>query len=266
MMAEAVGKATGRPGVCFVTRGPGATNASAGIHIAKQDSTPLIMFVGQIERGFRDREAFQELDYLVSRAFYMATSGRPGPVVLALPKDMLSQASTAALPGPFEPVEVAPSAEDMARLKELILAAERPLFVLGGSRWTPAACVDVRGFAERFDMPVMTSYRRSWLFDALHPCYAVDLGLAPNPKLVARVKAADLVVLIGGRLGEIPSQGYNLFRIPAPQTTFVHVHPGVEELGKVYRPTLAINASPIRMAAALAALESPVPFRPTTIP
>jgi acetolactate synthase-1/2/3 large subunit len=279
MMAEAVGKATGRPGICFVTRGPGATNASAGIHIARQDSTPLIMFVGQVERGVRDREAFQELDYravfgglakwateiddparvpeYVSRAFYTAAGGRPGPVVLALPKDMLGESVDVADAPPFEPVETSPGSEDLARLARLIATAERPIFVLGGSRWSEAACDDIRRFAEAFDMPVATSYRRAPLFDALHPCYAGDLGLAPNPKLVARVKAADLVVVLGGRLGEIPSQGYTLFDIPGPQTALVHIHPGAEELGRVYRPHLAINASPIRTAAALAALEPP---------
>ena len=288
MMAEAIGKATGRPGICFVTRGPGATNASAGLHIAKQDSTPLIMFVGQVERGVRDREAFQELDYravfgsmtkwtteideaeripeLVSRAFYTATNGRPGPVVLALPKDMLSEPSGQACAGPFTPIETAPDPKDVTRLADLIAQAARPLVLLGGTRWTESACADIRLFGERYGLPVVTSYRRSWLFDALHPNYAGDLGLAPNPKLVQRVKASDLVILIGGRLGEIPSQGYSLFDIPKAGTSLVHVHPGIEELGRVYRPDLAINASPARMAAALAALEPPLaqPWRDET--
>ncbi|HEX4180484.1 MAG TPA: thiamine pyrophosphate-binding protein [Caulobacteraceae bacterium] len=279
MMAEAVGKATGRPGVCFVTRGPGATNATPGIHIARQDSTPVIMFVGQVERGVREREAFQELDYravfggmtkwateiddpdrvpeLVTRAFYTATAGRPGPVVVALPKDMLSERCRTPLAPAFAPVETAPAAEDMATLEALIAGAERPVMVLGGPRWTEAACAAARRFAERFDMPVATSYRRGPLFDALHRCYAGDLGLGPNPKLVARVKASDLVIFVGGRINEITAQGYTLFDIPEPRTRLVHIHPGAEELGRIYSPHLAINASPIRFAAALEALTPP---------
>jgi len=279
MMAEAVGKATGKPGVCFVTRGPGATNASAGIHIAHQDSTPMIMFVGQVERGLKDRESFQELDYravfgsmtkwtteidvaervpeLVSRAFFTAANGRPGPVVVALPKDMLNEPTWSEDGAAFRAVETAPGDEDMAELSALISKAKRPLFVLGGPRWDENARAAVHTFAERFDMPVMTSYRRATLFDPLHPNYAGDLGLAPNPKLVARVKAADLIVCVGGRLGEIPTQGYSLLDIPSPKTRLVHVHTGPEELGQVYNPHLAINASPKRFAAALAKLAPP---------
>ncbi len=279
MMAEAVGKATGKPGVCFVTRGPGATNASAGIHIAHQDSTPMIMFVGQVERGLKDREAFQELDYravfgsmtkwtteldvaertpeIVSRAFHTAANGRPGPVVVALPKDVLNEPIWAEDGAPFKAIETAPGEEDIEQLSVLISKAKRPIFVLGGPRWDEAARDAVHRFAERFDMPVMTSYRRMTLFDPLHPCYAGDLGLGPNPKLIARVRAADLIVCVGGRLGEIPTQGYELLEIPSPKTTLVHVHPGAEELGRVYNPHLAIHASPKRFAAALARLEPP---------
>jgi len=273
MMAEAVGKTTGRPGICFVTRGPGATNASAGIHIAQQDSTPMIMFVGQVETSVRQREAFQELDYravfgsmtkwtvevddptriteFVSRAFYTACSGRPGPVVVALPKDVLSERVNIPDAPPFAPVETSPGEEEMARLGELLAEARNPLIVLGGSRWSETARRQIHEFAERTGLPIATSYRRSTLFDPLHPLYAGDLGLGPNPKLVARAKAADLLVLVGGRLGEIPSQGYSLLSSPAPQTKFVHIHPGAEELGKVYRPHLAIHATPNRFVAAL---------------
>ena len=273
MMAEAYGKATGRPGICFVTRGPGAMNAAPGIHIAKQDSTPVIMFVGQVERGVREREAFQELDYravfgsmtkwvteidqpdrvseLVSRAFYTACAGRPGPVVIALPEDMLRERVGIGDAPKFEPVETGPGDPEIAALEVLLGEAARPLLVVGGSRWSPAACQNIRRFAERFDLPVMNSYRRLPLFDPLHPNYAGDLGLAPNPKLIARVKNSDLVIVAGGRLGEIPTQGYSLFDIPAPQMKLVHVHAGVEELGRVYRPHLAIHASPQRFAAAL---------------
>ncbi|WP_336488004.1 thiamine pyrophosphate-binding protein [Methylobacterium nigriterrae] len=279
MMAEAHGKATGRPGICFVTRGPGATNASAGIHIAQQDSSPMIMFVGQVERGQRDREAFQELDYratfgplakwateidqaervpeYVSRAFHTATSGRPGPVVMALPKDMLKESVTAPLAAPWQPVEAAPGADELARLARLLAEARRPFLLLGGSRWTEAAHADIHAFADRFDLPVATSYRRLPLFDPLHPAYAGDLGLGANPKLVARAKASDLLIVLGGRLGEIPSQGYAVLDIPNPGPRLVHIHPGPEELGRVYVPHLAINAAPARMAAALAALEAP---------
>ena len=276
MMAEAVGKTTGRPGICFVTRGPGATNASAGIHIAQQDSTPMIMFVGQVETPVREREAFQELDYravfgsmtkwtvevdhpgriteFVSRAFYTASSGRPGPVVVALPKDVLSERVSIANAPPFEPVETSPGEEEMARLGELLAESKNPLLVLGGSRWSEVARRQIHEFADLTGLPIATSYRRSTLFDCLHPLYAGDLGLGPNPKLVARAKAADLLVLVGGRLGEIPSQGYSLLSSPSPQTKLVHVHPGAEEIGRVYRPHLAIHASPTRFVAALGRL------------
>ena len=273
MMAEAVGKTTGRPGICFVTRGPGATNASAGVHIAQQDSTPMIVFVGQVETSVRERDAFQELDYravfgsmtkwtvevdnanriteFVSRAFYTASSGRPGPVVVALPKNVLSERVSVANAPAFEPVETSPGYEEMARLGELLAESKNPLFVLGGSRWSEAARGQIHEFADLTGLPVATSYRRSTLFDPLHPLYAGDLGLGPNPKLVARAKAADLLVLVGGRLGEIPSQGYSLLSSPSPQTKLVHIHPGAEEIGLVYRPHLAIHASPNRFVAAL---------------
>ncbi len=275
MMAEAVGKATGRPGICFVTRGPGATNAAPGIHIAHQDSTPMILFVGQVARETKEREAFQELDCravfggmtkwtteiddaarlpeIVSRAFYTATSGRPGPVVIALPEDMLTERIEVPDAPAFEPVETWPGEPEMVRLQSLLAQAERPLLILGGSRWSEQARAEITEFAERFALPVATSYRRLPLFDPLHPCYAGDLGIGPNPKLIARVKAADLVVLLGGRLGELPSQGYTLLDIPGPQTKLVHVHPGAEELGRVYRPHLAIHASPTAFARTAAA-------------
>src|SRR6187399_461446 len=226
MMAEAVGKATGRPGICFVTRGPGASNASPGIHIAMQDSTPLIVFVGQVARDMREREAFQELDYravfgtmakwtteiddparipeIVSRAFYTACNGRPGPVVIALPEDMLVERAAVPDAPAFEPVETWPGLADMAKLQKLLWAAKSPMVLAGGSRWSEAACASLARFAERFAVPVATTFRRGHLMDAMHECYAGDLGIGPNPKLLSRVKAADLVVLIGGRLGEMP--------------------------------------------------------------
>jgi acetolactate synthase-1/2/3 large subunit len=283
IMAEAAGKITGRPGICFVTRGPGATNASAGIHIARQDSTPMIVFVGQVAREMREREAFQELDFravfgtmakwateidqperipeLVSRAFYTACNGRPGPVVMALPEDMLTERVAVADAPPFQPVESWPGSNDMAQLQQLLWVAERPIMLIGGSRWSEAACGSVMRFAERFALPVATTFRRAHLVDCLHPCYAGDLGIGANPRLVARIKAADVVVLVGGRLGELPSQSYTLFDIPGPQQTFVHVHPGSEELGRVYRPHLAIQAAPTGFAAALEALQPPNDIR-----
>jgi acetolactate synthase-1/2/3 large subunit len=288
MMAEAYGKLTGRPGLCFVTRGPGATNASPGIHIARQDSTPLILLVGQIGRHMREREAFQELDYravfgtiakwvtevddparlpeLVSRAFHVAASGRPGPVVMALPEDMLTETATVADAPPYEPVETHPAPGQMADLQKLLWAATRPVAILGGSRWSAAAALRFTRFAERFELPVHTSFRRQMLFPADHPCYAGDLGIGPNPKLVARIKDADLILLVGGRLSEMPSQSYTLLGIPAPTQTLVHVHPDAGELGRVYRPHLAINASPIAFSAALEAVQPPaaLPWRDAT--
>jgi acetolactate synthase-1/2/3 large subunit len=278
-MAEAVGKTTGRPGICFVTRGPGATNASAGIHIASQDSTPMIVFVGQVGRHMREREAFQELDYravfgtmtkwateiddparipeFVSRAFHTACNGRPGPVVIALPEDMLTERITIPDAAAFEPVEIWPGLTDMSRLQKLLWAAKRPVVLAGGSRWSVAACATLARFAERFELPVATTFRRGHLYDALHRCYAGDMGIGPNPKLLARVKGADLVLLIGGRMSEMASQSYTLFDIPEPQMKLVHVHPGSEELGRVYHPHLAINAAPTAFCSALEGLQPP---------
>jgi acetolactate synthase I/II/III large subunit len=283
MMAEAIGKVTGRPGVCFVTRGPGATNASHGIHIARQDSTPLVMFVGQVARDMREREAFQELDYravfgsmtkwateiddparvpeIVSRAFYTAANGRPGPVVVAIPEDMLVERVAIADAPPFAPIETAPGAAELQRFAAMLSESHAPIMLLGGSRWSQAACDAVARFAQKHALPVATTFRRAHLFDALHPCYAGDLGIGPNPKLLERVKSADLVILLGGRLGELPSQSYTLFDIPRPQVDFIHVHPGAEELGRVYSPNLAIHATPTAFAAALDNLDLPRPLR-----
>jgi acetolactate synthase-1/2/3 large subunit len=273
MMAEAHGKQTGRPGVCFVTRGPGATNASGGIHIAAQDATPMILFVGQVERENRGRDAFQEMDYRaffgglakwvaeidepdrmaeqVSRAFATALAGRQGPVVLSLPHDVLPLPSKSP-DAPFvEAIETAPSAGDMAALENLLAKAEKPFLILGGGRWSDTALAQMAAFAERFGIPVATSFRRAHQFDPLHPNYAGDLGLAVNPKLLARIKAADLVIAAGARLNELTSQGYTLFDIPVPKIKLVHVYPGAEELGRVYHAHLPIHAAPQAFAAAL---------------
>ena len=273
MMAEAWGKQTGRPGICFVTRGPGATNASGGVHIAQQDSTPMVLFVGQVERENRGRDAFQEMDYraffgglakwvaevnepermgeMVGRAFATAMAGRQGPVVLSLPHDVLPLASSSP-DAPFvEALETVPGDAQMAELQELLAVSERPMLILGGGRWSEKALANIASFAERFGVPVCTSFRRAHLFDPLHPGYAGDLGLGANPKLVARVKASDLVIAAGARLSELTSQGYTLFDIPVPQMKLVHAYPGAEEIGRVYRPHLGIHAAPQAFAAAL---------------
>jgi acetolactate synthase I/II/III large subunit len=279
MMAEAHGKLTGRPGICFVTRGPGATNASPGLHIARQDSTPMILFVGQIERAAREREAFQELDYravfgtiakwvteidsadrlpeLIARAFHVATAGRPGPVVIALPEDMLTETATVADAPAFRPVETHPALAQMVELQNLLAKAEKPFAILGGSRWSEQAVRRFARFADLFSLPVACSFRRQGMIPADHRCYAGDLGLGVNPKLLARIKEADLLLLVGGRLSEIPSQGYTLLDIPGPRQTLVHVHPDPEELGRVYSPALAINASPTAFAAAIETVQPP---------
>ncbi|PVB63145.1 thiamine pyrophosphate-binding protein [Labrenzia sp. 011] len=279
MMADAHGKLTGKPGICMVTRGPGATNASAGVHVAAQDSTPMILFIGQIDRSMREREAFQEVDYrqmfggiakwvaeidhaarvpeFISRAYHVATSGRPGPVVLALPEDMLTELAAAPQPPAWSQVETHPGLTQMADLQKRLWAAERPVAILGGSRWSQEAVAAFTRFAERFDLPVACSFRRQMLFDNLHANYAGDVGIGINPKLLARIKASDLVLLVGGRMSEMPSQSYSLFDIPAPAQQFVHVHADAEELGRVYRPALAIHASPTAFCKAAEGLQPP---------
>ncbi|WP_428688706.1 thiamine pyrophosphate-binding protein [Roseibium sp.] len=283
MMADAYGKLTGKPGICMVTRGPGATNASAGVHVAAQDSTPMILFVGQIERGMREREAFQEIDYrqmfggiakwvaeidhadrvpeFISRAWHVATSGRPGPVVLALPEDMLVEMADAPQPPAWTQVETHPGLTQMADLQKRLWAAERPIAILGGSRWSEDAVAAFTRFAERFELPVACSFRRQMLFDNLHPNYAGDVGIGINPKLLARIKASDLVLLVGGRLSEMPSQSYSLLDIPSPSQQLVHVHADAEELGRVYRPELAINASPTAFCKAAEGLQPPTEIK-----
>ncbi len=279
MMADAYGRLTGRPGICFVTRGPGATNASSGLHIARQDSAPMILFIGQVQRAAREREAFQEIEYrrmltelakwvaeidcveripeFVARAFATATSGRPGPVVLALPEDVLRQSADVPMQKPYTRVEVRPGRADMAALQSALGSARRPVMILGGGGWSAAACAQIAAFAERFALPVACSFRRQMLFDHLHPNYAGDVGLGINPKLAARIRPADLVLLVGGRFGETPSGDYTLLASPNPDQTLVHVHASADELGRVYRPDIAINASPTAFAEELAALTPP---------
>ena len=279
MMADAHGKLTGQPGICMVTRGPGASNALAGIHIAKQDSTPVIVFVGQIERGMREREAFQEMDYravfgqaakwateiddparipeILSRAFHVATSGRPGPVVIALPEDMLVELATVPDAPHYEAIDSAPSTGQMADLAKRLAQAKAPVAILGGARWNATAVKQFVEFAERFKLAVAVSFRRQMLFPATSPCFIGDVGIGLNPDLLKRIQDADLVLLVGGRMSEMPSQAYTLFDIPVPKHTLVHVHPDSGELGRVYRAAVAINASPIAFASELNALTAP---------
>jgi acetolactate synthase-1/2/3 large subunit len=277
VMAEAYGKLTGRPGVCFVTRGPGATNASIGAHTAFQDSTPMILFVGQVGRGFSEREAFQEIDYrrmfgqmtkwvaqiddarripeMIAHAFHLAVSGRPGPIVLALPEDMLAERVAVADTAPYKLVQAHPGAEDLARLRELIAGAERPLMMLGGSGWTKAATLDIRAFAERMNLPVVCAFRRQDLFDHRHPLYAGDAGIGINPALALRIRSADLILAVGPRLGEATTGGYTLIEAPTPRQRLVHVFPGAEELGRVFAAELPIVAGMPHFAAAARELQ-----------
>ncbi|KJC51204.1 thiamine pyrophosphate-binding protein [Bradyrhizobium sp. LTSP885] len=277
MMAEAYGKLTGRPGICFVTRGPGATNAAHGVHIAMQDSTPMILFVGQVDTGMREREAFQELDYkavfgsmakwaveidspdripeLVARAFRVALQGRPGPVVIALPENMLTETAAVADAPRVEPAVSWPAPSDLERVGAMLAGAKAPIVILGGSGWTADAAKGIARFAEAFDLPVTTSFRRASLFDADHSHYAGDLGIGPSPKLKDRITGADVILLIGGRMSEMPSSSYTLFDIPVPSQKLIHVHPGSEELGRIYQPALAIQATPAAFAAAVETLK-----------
>ena len=274
MMADAVGKLTGKPGICFVTRGPGATNAAPAIHIARQDSTPLVLFVGQVGRQMRGREAFQELDYravfgsiakwvveiedparipeLVARAFSVAASGRPGPVVVALPEDMLTETAAVVDALPYRVAEAGPREEDLEAVVAALAEAERPLAILGGTRWDAEAVGQFEALAAKQGLPVAVSFRRQMLFDANHPNFIGDLGLGPNPALIAYAKSADVILLLGGRLSEIASQSYTLLDIPEPRTKLIHIHPDPEEIGKVYQAQIGIAASPKSFVATLA--------------
>jgi acetolactate synthase-1/2/3 large subunit len=276
-MAEAYGKLTGRPGVAFVTRGPGASNAAIGIHTAMQDSTPLIVFVGQIGADVADRESFQEIDYrrmfgsvakwavqidrvervpeYVARAFRTALSGRPGPVVLALPEDMLAASAEVADAPRVDVVPVHPSPAQMAEVASLLRHARQPLVLVGGSGWSTEACASLARFAEASALPVACAFRNQDVFDNRHPNYAGDVGINPNPKLAARVRDADVLLVIGERLGEMVTGGYALIEAPTPKQTLIHVHPGADELGRVYLPALAIEAGIVPFCAALARLE-----------
>jgi len=283
-MAEAHGKLTNRPGVCMVTRGPGATNASIGVHTAFQDSTPMVLLVGDVASDCRDREAFQEVDYqaffgpstkgfakrveriddadripeYVARAFATAMNGRPGPVVLVLPEDMLTR-MTAAQPLPrVEAVQAWSDPGALRTLREMLLKSHRPFVIAGGGGWTPQAAQALQRFAENWRLPVGNAFRFQDTFDNHHPQYAGDVGIGLNPKLAARVKAADLIIAIGPRLGEMTTNNYTLLEAPIPKQKLVHIHSSAEELNRVYQADLAINATMNAAARSLEVLTAPV--------
>lgn len=263
-MADAYGKLTGKPGILMVTRGPGATNAAVGIHTAHQDSTPMIALVGQVGNDFTDREAFQEVDYrrmfgqmtkwvaqidsaaripeYLAHAFQLATSGRMGPVVLALPEDMLIQTAEAADAPAYRPVQASASVQQIGQLRERLASAKRPIVILGGSGWNTTACADLAHFVQSNQLPVSCAFRFQDLFDNHDAHYVGDVGIGINPKLAARIKASDLVLAIGPRLGEMTTSGYTLFSVPVPAQPMIHVHSGIEELGRVYQPAMMINS------------------------
>ena len=273
IMAEADGKLTGRPGIAFVTRGPGATNAASGIHIAQQDSTPMILFVGQIGREMYGRDAFQEVDYqqffggmaklvvevqqadrlpeIVSRAYHTAMSGRPGPVIIALPENMLTETTNSKPVNYINNSSSAPSTNDLAQFIEEIKSAENPILILGGSVWSNEAAEDLESISEMLGLTILTSHRRQSFYNNLHNNYGGDLGLGVNPKLIERINKSDYLVLLGGRLSENPSQGFSLLGIPEHDKKFIHIHPGPEEIGRIYKPHLGITCSPISFVQAL---------------
>ncbi|WP_341893302.1 thiamine pyrophosphate-binding protein [Variovorax sp. YR752] len=289
-MAEAQGKLSGRPGICFVTRGPGATNASIGLHTAFQDSTPMILFIGQVASDQRDREAFQELDYrqvfgpgtlgmakwvgevhsadrlpeYVARAFHTAMQGRPGPVVLVLPEDLLTTPTMAPVLPRVEPVQAWPAPGPLRELRAALVKAQRPFVIAGGSGWDAEGARALQRFAENWQLPVGCGFRFQDGFDNRHPLYAGDVGIGINPKLAARIREADLVIALGVRLGEMTTGGYTLLEAPRPKQTLVHIHAGAEELGRVYAADLMLQASVNNAAKALESLNAPpqIAWRP----
>ena len=282
-MAEAQGKLTGRPGICFVTRGPGATNASIGVHTAFQDSTPMILFVGDVASDQRDREAFQEVDYesffgpstkgmakrveriddperipeYIARAFATAMNGRPGPVVLVMPEDMLVKRASARPMPRVEAVQAWADPDAIVKLREMLTRAKKPFVIAGGGGWTPQAAQALQRFAENWKLPVGNAFRFQDTFDNHHPLYAGDVGIGINPKLAASVKDADLILAIGPRLGEMTTSGYTLLTPPKSRQKLVHIHASAEELNRVYQADLAINATMNAAARSLEALTAP---------
>jgi acetolactate synthase-1/2/3 large subunit len=278
-MAEAYGKLTGRPGVCFVTRGPGATNAAIGVHTAFQDSTPMILFIGQVARDQVEREAFQEVDYrrmygqlckwvaeiddprripeLVSQAFHRAVNGRPGPVVIALPEDMLSETAEVRDAGPYRVARPAPSTAQMTQFGDYLEKARRPFVIAGGGGWSDQSVANLREFAIAMNLPIGTSFRCQDLFDNDSANYAGDVGIGINPKLAERIKSSDLLIALGARLGEMTTSGYSLISIPVPDQPLIHVHASAEELGRVYQSVLPINSGMAEFTALAASMPSP---------
>ncbi len=276
-MADAYGKMTGRPGICFVTRGPGATNAAIGVHTAYQDSTPMILFVGQVGNDFVEREAFQEIDYrrmygqmakwvaqidrtdripeYIARAFQVATSGRPGPVVLALPEDMLAGVAEIADTRCYTPVQASPSAIQLAELRTRLARAQRPIVILGGSGWDADACRHISEFAAANQLPLSCAFRFQDLVDNAHPNYVGDVGIGINPRLAQRIRDADLVIAIGPRLGEMTTSGYSILEAPIPRQALIHVHADALELGRVYQADQMINSGMPQIAAALKSMQ-----------
>jgi acetolactate synthase-1/2/3 large subunit len=276
IMAEAYGKLTGLPGVCLVTRAPGTTNATSGLHIAFQDSTPMVLLIGQVGRGMIDREAFQEVDYrrllpqltkwvtqvddaarlpeLLQQAFWTARSGRPGPVALALPEDMLTDIVEVADAEPAGAAQAVPGREQLDRMRELLAGASRPLAIVGGGTWTPQAAADVRAFAMANGLPVAASFRSQDIVDNRLDAYVGDAGIGINPKLAQRIREADLLLVAGARLGESTTSGYSLVDIPTPQAPLVHAYPDPEELGRTYHPTIPIVTGMPGLATGLRAL------------
>ena len=277
MMADAYGKLTGRPGIAFVTRGPGATNAAAGVHVAQQDSTPMLLLVGQIDRATHGRDAFQEVDYrqlfggmakwvaeiddparlpeFIRRAFTTATAGRPGPVVLALPEDMLTESARVEDARPWQRTAASPAPADLDVLRGLLHEARRPFVILGGGGWDEAGCAALARFLEANRLPAAAGFRRQDLVATDHPAYVGDIAIAPNPALKARIDSADLLIVLGSRLGEMTTQGYTLLGLPSPSQRLVHIHNDPQEIGRVYAPELGIVAGLPEAARALAALE-----------
>jgi len=273
-MAAAWGKLTGSPGLCFVTRGPGVTNASIGVHTAMQDSVPMLLFVGQVGADMRGREAFQEIDYravfgtmakwaveiddadripeILARAWTTATAGRPGPVVIALPEDMLTAATDAApLTGPARIAEPAPSPETVGETLALLGAARRPLILIAGANWTEAGKAALRAFAEASDIPVVAAFRYQDQFDNFSPVFAGEAGVGMPAHVKRLIRDADVILAINTRFGEMTTDGYTLLSVPCPEQTLVHVHASDRELGKVYQPALGVQAGPNAFAAAL---------------
>ena len=279
MMAEASGKLTGDPGICFVTRGPGAANAMSGLHVARQDSTPMVAFVGMPSLGHEDREAFQEIEIkqlftsfvkwaavvrdphripeYVSHAFHLARSGRPGPVVLGLPEDVLAAGTAVADAKPARIAEPQPAAADIDALQRRLEAAARPLLIVGGPGWSAAIQRQIEALAARFDLPTAAAFRYQDYLDNRHPCYVGCVGIGVDAALAAAVKDADLLIVIGARLGEMTTSGYTLLDIPNPAAYLVHVHPSADELGSVYRADLPIAATAGALVARLGALKPP---------